>query len=119
MRATSLGEWGESVAAKHLEGRGWKTLHRNFRSGRREIDLVVRRGTVVAFVEVKTRSDGIWGHPFEAITPRKVARLTAVAEGWVKRFGEGNLSYRFDAVSVIRDRRGHPAIEHLEDAWQA
>ena len=66
-----VGDWGESLAADHLERAGWTILARNYRIGRNEIDLVARRGEVVAFVEVKTRATTTMGHPFESITEKK------------------------------------------------
>jgi Holliday junction resolvase-like predicted endonuclease len=63
-----LGDRGEELASRHLESRGWIIVSRNFRMGRKEIDLVARRGEVVAFVEVKTRAGTGYGHPLEAIT---------------------------------------------------
>ena len=51
-----LGRWGEELAAAELTRRGWIVLARNYRLGHREIDLIARRGAVVAFVEVKTRA---------------------------------------------------------------
>ena len=66
-----LGDRGEQLAADHLVRAGWTVLHRNFRLGKKEIDLVARRGEVVAFVEVKTRGGRGYGHPLEAITWKK------------------------------------------------
>lgn len=117
MSGALLGDWGEAIAAGHLEARGWTLLARKFRLGRSEIDLVARRGEVVAFVEVKTRSGCGMGHPLEAITPRKRSRIASVAESWIERFGSEKLVYRFDAVAVIRGAGGVPFIEHLQDAW--
>jgi putative endonuclease len=78
-----LGDRGEALAARFLERAGWTILVRNFRMGHKEIDLVARRGEVVAFVEVKTRAGTGFGHPLEAITWKKrldsvVARLFMV-----------------------------------------
>jgi putative endonuclease len=63
-----MGDRGEQLAAGYLAERGWVILHRNYRIGHREIDLVARRNEVVAFVEVKTRGGLGYGHPLEAIT---------------------------------------------------
>jgi putative endonuclease len=117
MAGMHLGKRGEALAAELLEGRGWQILRRNFRVGRREIDLVARRGEVVAFVEVKTRGGPEFGHPFESITPRKQRGIAAVADGWIQRFGDPSDIYRFDAVAVMAPPRCTPRVEHLENAW--
>jgi putative endonuclease len=118
MRRPSLGPLGEGLAARHLERTGWTVLERNFRVGRKEIDLVATRGEVVAFVEVKTRSSARFGHPLASITPAKRRAIAAVAQVWVDRFGGPGQSYRFDAVVVAGDRSRGWGVEHLEDAWR-
>ena len=90
---------------------------RNFRHGRKEIDLVARRGDLVAFVEVKSRRSGTCGHPLEAITPRKRAEIQEVATAWIGSFGAPGDSYRFDAIAVRLDAEP-PLIDHVEDAWR-
>lgn len=112
-----LGVQGEDLAAGFLVDAGWAVLHRNFRAGRKEIDLVARRGGVVAFVEVKTRTGAGCGHPFEAITSRKRAEIEEVAEAWISRHGDPAYLYRFDAIAVVVGADRLPEIEHLEDAW--
>jgi len=114
-----LGDRGEAMAARYLEERGWTVLHRNFRMGRKEIDLVARRHEVVAFVEVKTRAGLGYGHPLEAITWKKRREIQQVATAWVSRFGQLAESYRFDAIAIlVRAGGGEPLIEHVEDAWR-
>lgn len=117
----ALGRWGEDRAARFLERRGWAIVARNYRFGRREVDLVARRGDVVAFVEVKTRAGDGYGAPQEAITALKRREVEAVAAQFVDRHRLQGLSVRFDAVAiVVRRRVGRPevAIEHVEDAWR-
>jgi putative endonuclease len=113
-----LGDRGERLAAEHLERAGWTVLARNFRVGRREVDLVARRGEVVAFIEVKTRAGLGYGHPLEAITALKRREIQRVAQVWVERHGREGDVYRYDAVSVLIIAGGEPTIEHVEDAWR-
>ena len=118
MGGKPLGDRGESIAAEHLERAGWSIVDRNFRMGRKEIDLVARRGEVVAFVEVKTRAGLGYGHPLEAITAKKRREIQQVAGAWVARYGRPDDSYRFDAVSVLLRSGGPEVVEHVEDAWR-
>jgi putative endonuclease len=117
----ALGRWGEARAARFLERRGWAILARNYRFGRREVDLVARRGDVVAFVEVKTRAGDGYGAPQEAITALKRREVEAVAARFLDRHGLQGLGVRFDAVAIVV-RRGAVgsavSIEHVEDAWR-
>ena len=108
----------EAVAARHLERKGWAVVARNVREGRREVDLIVRKGDVVAFVEVKGRRSGGTGHPLEAITWRKRREIAVVARSWIRRFGRPGEIYRFDAVAVRPATTGRGWwVEHVEDAW--
>ncbi len=117
MSNKTLGDRGEEIAARHLARAGWTVTHRNFRLGHKEIDLVARRGEVVAFVEVKTRAGLGYGHPLEAITAKKRREIAQVAGAWIERFGRPDDVYRFDAVAVLV-RGGQPEVEHVEDAWR-
>jgi putative endonuclease len=113
-----LGRRFEDAAHDHLLGKGWEVLGRNVRFRRKEIDLVVRRGDLVAFVEVKGRQGAGFGHPLEAITWRKRREIESVARWWIQRFGAPGFSYRFDAVSVERTGSGALSVTHVEDAWR-
>lgn len=93
-------------------------LGRNYRMGHKEIDLVARRGEVVAFVEVKTRAGYGFGHPLESITWKKRREIAQVAAAWIERHGLPGDVYRFDAVAVLLPAGGSPLIEHVEDAWR-
>lgn len=112
-----LGPLGESLAARYLEETGYRIIARNYRLGHREIDLIVGREDLVAFVEVKTRSGPGYGHPLQAITLRKRQEIERVARSWVQRHGHRALQYRFDAVGVELRADGSAAIEHVPGAW--
>lgn len=108
----------EQLAARHLAAAGWCVTHRNYRFGHREIDLIARRGDLVAFVEVKGRTGSAYGHPLAAVTLRKRREIERVARQWVARFGRPGDVYRFDAIAVRLDAVGAPLVDHVPDAWR-
>lgn len=118
MSRKTFGDRGEAIAARHLERAGWRILERNFRMGRKEVDLVIGKSGVVAFVEVKTRAGPGFGHPLEAITWKKRREIQQVASAWIDRHGRPDDTYRFDAVAVIFEPGRDPGVEHVEDAWR-
>jgi len=108
-----LGRRGEELAARFLERAGLVVVERNWRCRHGEIDLVAKDGDELVFVEVKTRSGLGYGHPFEAITPVKLARLRRLAGLWCLAHAGGAASIRIDAVAVVASRSGEPTVEHL------
>lgn len=112
----ALGLRGERIAARWLRLRGWHLVAHRFRTGHRDIDLVMRLGALVAFVEVKTRRGDRFGPPVAAVGWRKRRELATGAAIWVSRYGASGLSYRFDVVGVlINGQNGR--IEHVQDAF--
>ncbi|MFQ5537747.1 MAG: YraN family protein [Gemmatimonadota bacterium] len=83
--AHALGRWGERLAARFLEGKGWRVLARGYRFGRREVDIIAARDGVLAFVEVKTRSGDAYGAPHEAVTRAKRREIEVVARYFLAR----------------------------------
>jgi putative endonuclease len=116
-----FGRAAEEAAARYLQRQGWRLVDRNVRIGRGELDLIVRRGPVLAFVEVKARRSSTAGAPEDAVTPRKrrqVARLAGLwlaARPWALT---GVTDVRFDIVAV--DATAAPAsVRHLAAAFTA
>lgn len=116
--STLRGRRYEALAARHLEARGWRVLARNWRDGPRELDLVVARRDVVAFVEVKARRGTEFGHPLEAITRRKRREVTTAARAWLRGNPQPGRLLRFDAVAVVAEPGRRPVVEHVPDAWR-
>ncbi|MEO7146959.1 MAG: YraN family protein [Terrimesophilobacter sp.] len=108
-----LGRRGEELAAIYLSTLGHVVLERNWRCSLGEVDLITRDGADTVFVEVKTRSSLAFGHPFEAITDRKLARLRKLAGEWCAQQTSRHGPIRIDAVSVIASSGQTPDIEHL------
>ncbi len=107
------------MAAAYLEKNGWRILERNYRFGRREVDLILRRDDLVAFVEVKTRSGHGYGAPEEAVTRLKRREIEVVAHEYLCRRRLQHVGVRFDVLSIVmKGGGGEPRIVHLEDAWR-
>lgn len=109
---------GEQHARRYLEARGWDILAHRFRLGRLELDLVARRGALVAFVEVKTRCSSRFGSPGQAVGWHKQRSLARVASAWVLRHGRWGETYRFDVLEVFVGFGGRREVRHVEDAWR-
>ena len=107
---------GERLALAYLTSCGWSIEAHRFRVGRHEIDLVARRGGVVAFVKVKTRRPGACGGPIEAVDRRKQGTIARVAAVWRLRYGRRGDEYRFDVVAVVNWGGGSFDLEHVADA---
>lgn len=97
----AIGAHGEHIAADYLSSIGCEILARNWRFGRTgELDLVVREHDTLVAVEVKTRSGSGYGSPFEAITPRKAARLRSLLLNWVHAHRPISGNLRIDAIAI-------------------
>jgi putative endonuclease len=116
-----LGRAAERAAASYFETRGWRILGRNVRVGRGELDLIVRRGPVLAFVEVKSRRSRACGAPEDAVSAAKQRQVARLAELWlgVRPWALGGVrDVRFDVVAV--DLTSFPAaVRHLPAAFTA
>ena len=112
----AFGELGERIAERWLARQGWRVVHRRYRFGHRDIDLVVERDGVVAFVEVKARSGERFGDPVEAVNWRKRIDLERSALSWISHHGRSDESYRFDVVGILVQGR-RVRIRHVENAF--
>lgn len=101
MPRAGRGEAAERRAAWWYRLRGWKILGENVWAGGSEVDLIVRRGSVLRFVEVKEKRGSRFGDPLEMVTAEKQRRLRRAAETWLGSRPElGRLRVGFDVVAV-------------------
>lgn len=98
-----IGDEGEGLAEATLTKAGYQIVARNFRTRFGEIDLIARDGKCLVFVEVKAKSDDMFGSPAEMITSKKLWKIRRTAEFYI---AENNYdgSWRIDAV-IIKNHR--------------
>ncbi|MBR0398529.1 MAG: YraN family protein [Eubacterium sp.] len=113
MNKRSVGSEKEKRAAKYLEEAGMRILARNFRCRQGEIDLVAADGNVIVFVEVKFRKNAGAGLPEEAVTARKMQRISRTAEFFYARYQlSPDTPCRFDVIAIEGD-----SLRHYRDAF--
>ena len=112
-----LGREGERLAEKLLRRQGLKTVTRRFTTPVGELDLVMRDGDTVVFVEVKTRHDRDLADPEDAVTARKQRRLLRAARWFIHHNGWQDRPCRFDVVAVTLSDAGPPEFQHYPDAF--
>jgi putative endonuclease len=110
------GTRGERIAEEYLATKGFTILHRNWRSSRKEIDLIARDGEELVFVEIKTRSGLAYGFPEEAVTPAKQAHIRAGADAFLEQHPHYTTA-RFDVVSIMLRDGAIEDLLHLRDAF--
>ena len=111
-----LGRLGERRAAWFYRLRGYTIVARNARSQRGEIDLIVRRGRTLAFVEVKTRQSLTAGAGYDAVHPRKQLQLVTLASQWLARHPHAG-EVRYDVLSLYWNGRRF-VVTHFPDAFR-
>jgi putative endonuclease len=104
---------GERRAAWWYRLRGWRIVGANVRAGGNELDLIVRRGRRLRFVEVKERTRGGYGGAVGAVGAEKQRRVRRAAQAWLAAHPEcAQLDLGFDVVSVEAGR-----LVRLQDAF--
>ena len=115
--ARALGRLGERHAARYLARNGLELLASNVHLAGGEIDLVVRQGQTLVFVEVKSTSEGSWSRGFERIDADKRRSLRRACRAYIQGLSREPCSYRFDGISVrFGDHRLWPRV--LEIRWE-
>ena len=116
---TSLGAWGEAIAAEALKARGFAVIERNYRSRYGEIDIIAENREYLVFAEVKLRKSTYFGAAREFVDLRKQERLRATASMWLEEH-ETSLQPRFDVIEIYAPdgmQTKRPQIRQIEDAF--
>jgi putative endonuclease len=111
----NLGQKGEDIAAEHLKKSGYKILHRNWKAGKLEIDIIAENKDFIVFAEVKTRTEDFQMHPVTAVNREKQRSMIFAANNYIQRNNIDKES-RFDVITIIKKADGFQ-IDHIEDAF--
>ncbi|MCV6636755.1 YraN family protein [Candidatus Albibeggiatoa sp. nov. NOAA] len=112
------GRWAEEMAYQYLTKHGLSLIRRNYRCRSGEIDLVMKHGRTLVFIEVRYRARDHFGTSAESIDERKQQRLYKTAEHYIQNCHDcEQLACRFDAV-LISGRPPHSGIEWIRNAFQ-
>ncbi len=114
-----FGRAAERHAEQCLKQAGMEVIERRYRRAGGEIDLVaVDADGALVFVEVKARRSDRFGTPLEAVDARKQLRLARAAAAFLRQYGHGYRSIRFDVVALLTDGRGRLRTEWVRDAFR-
>lgn len=114
----TVGQKGEDAACRFLKRHGYRVIERNYSCGFGEIDVIVRNDDTLVFVEVKTLSNDAAADPEIHVNRAKQRQIEKAARAWLHTYGEPELTYRFDVVSIVLPPGGEPRIKHIIDAFR-
>ena len=114
-KTTEVGKKGEILASTYLESKGFEIIHSNYRFKRAEIDLIAIHEKLLIFIEVKFRTNLLFGLPETFVSPDKQKRIKKAAENYI--FEKNWLNdIRFDIVAIV-NIKGIVSIEHFTDSF--
>ncbi|GAB4005979.1 YraN family protein [Spirosoma migulaei] len=109
------GKQGEAEACRYLREQGYEIMFRNYRYQHAEVDLIAKRGKLLVFVEVKTRTNLSYGNPEEFVSYTKAKLVMKAAEQYI--FANDWLhDIRFDIIAVTISGN-ELRVKHIEDAF--
>jgi putative endonuclease len=111
-----IGEQGEEIAAAFLLKKGYIILHRNWRAGRKEVDIIAEKDGIVVITEIKTRTSLNFAFPEEAVNRKKQRLLKAAAEAFMLENPECR-NVRYDIISIVMTETEIKEIMHFEEAF--
>lgn len=113
----AIGKTGENWAADYLQQQEYEILVKNYRYKHYEIDLIARKGNLLVFVEVKTRTNLDYGLPETFVNAKKEAYIRQAAEQYLY---ETNWQHniRFDIIAITQLADALPQIVHLQDVFE-
>ena len=108
-----FGNTGENLATEYLEKQGYTILERNFYCKQGEIDIIAKDKNEIVFIEVKSRSNKLFGIPLEAVTKQKIKHLFRTARYFLYKNKMINEYIRFDVVEILI-KSGKFNINHIK-----
>jgi len=109
-----LGKKGEELAAAWLTANGYTILHRNWRHGRYEVDIIATRQAVIHIIEVKCRKSTAYGPPETSVSRKKIGNLLQAASAWLYRYPE-HKRVQYDVLAITLRQMAEPEYFMIED----
>ena len=111
----NLGKAGEEAAFRYLISKDYVIRHRDWKSEKRDLDIVAEKDGKLIIVEVKTRADEEYGEPEDAVTNKKIRHIIESTDAYIRKYNI-DLPVRFDIIAVTgKEPPFH--IEHFPDAF--
>ncbi|HSC53444.1 MAG TPA: YraN family protein [Phnomibacter sp.] len=110
------GALGENLAADFLVGKGFELLHRNWRSGKSEVDIIASKEGMLHFFEIKTRRDKHFGLPETKVNTAKLLQLKKGAEAYLVQYPQWKF-IQFDIISINLEAGKSPEIFMINDVF--
>ena len=110
-----LGNLGENLAVEFLQKNGYAILETNWTFQKAEVDIIAQKDSILAVVEVKTRSSIDFGLPQDFVKPKKIQLLVKAINEYVTT-NDLEVDVRFDIIAIHKEGQQFK-IEHLEDAF--
>lgn len=116
-RHNEFGSWGEDMAVRYMQERGFEIVERNWRNGHKEIDIIAQREDTLYFVEVKTRHGEEWSAE-GSITAKKRALMWRAMMSW-KLQHPSPMPVLFSAIAiVVNNPLENPEVRWYENLWE-
>ena len=111
---TIIGRCGENIARAFLKKKGYNIIEQNYRTKYTEIDLIAKKNNILIFIEVRTKTNELYGTPEDTINYKKLKKLYSNANSYVG-FKKWEGEFRIDAVCIVMNEGGDiKKIEHYE-----
>lgn len=110
-----LGKKGEQLAIDYLLKNGYEIVERNYRFDKAEVDIIAQKNSILAIVEVKTRSSIDFGNPQDFVKPKQIQRLIKAVDEYIT-VNNLDVEARFDIIAIVKENNNFN-IEHLENAF--
>jgi len=109
------GALGENMAVNYLKSKGYKIIDRNYRTSIGEIDIIAIKDNILAFIEVKSRTNLNYGYPYEAVNWKKQEKIIKSSYIYMKHKNLYEYQIRYDIIEVYLQKE--PKINYIENAF--
>jgi putative endonuclease len=108
------GKNGEELGADWLKANGYHILHRNWRRGRYEVDIIAAKGNTIHFIEIKTRRTNAYGPPEQSVNRKKIEHMLQGASSWLISH-PGHTHIQYDVLAIALTRNNPPEYTLFKD----